>query len=67
MTRLEKNRQLISKRDKKRRSNLCSKLFLANIPLWFSILNNLLIMDSLIRMVKDLVSRFCTMFPFYTP
>ena len=34
-------------------------------PLWFSILNNLLIMDSLIGIMKDFVSRFFTMFQFY--
>ena len=33
MTRLEKNRYLIPKRDKERKSNyFCSKIFLANIP-----------------------------------
>ena len=34
---------------------------------WFNILNKLLIMDSLIGIIKDFVSRFFTMFPFYTP
>ena len=32
MTRLEKNRQLISKRDKERSNYFCCELFLANIP-----------------------------------
>ena len=41
--------------------------FLPISPLWFSILNNLLITDSLIGIVKDFVSRFFTMFQFYTP
>ena len=46
------------------------KLFLPIFPLWFSILKNLLIMDSLIAILKDMkdfVSHFFTVFPFYTP
>ena len=34
---------------------------------WFNILNNLLIMDSLIGIMKDFVSLFFTMFSFCTP
>ena len=38
MTRLEKNRLLILKRDKERRSNyFCPKLFLPMFPLWFTL------------------------------
>ena len=66
MTQLEKDRELISKRDKERRSNyFCTKLFLP--ILWFSFLNNLLIIDSLIGFMKDFDSRFLTMFPFKPP
>ena len=36
-------------------------------PLWFSNLNHLLIMDSLIGIMKDFVWCFFTMFQFYTP
>ena len=41
-------------------------VFLPIFSLWFSILNNLLIMDSLIDIMKNFHSRFFTMFPFYT-
>ena len=41
--------------------------FLPIFPLLFSILNNLLIIESLIGIVKDFVSRFFTMFPFIPP
>ena len=36
-------------------------------PLWFSILSNLLIMDSSIGVMRDFVSCFFMMFQFYTP
>ena len=68
MTRLEKNKYLVSKRDKGRRSNyFCSKLLLPIFPFWFSILNNLLIMDSLIGIMKYFFSHFSKMFPIHTP
>ena len=40
--------------------------FLSIFPSWFSILNNLLIMNSLIATMKDFDIRFFTMFRFYT-
>ena len=40
--------------------------FLSIFPSWFSILNNLLIMNSLIATMKDFDIRFFTMFQFYT-
>ena len=69
MTWLEKNSQLVSQRDQERRSNYFSVLnfFLPIFPLCFSILNNLLIMASLIAIMEDFVSRFFTLFSFCTP
>ena len=57
------------KKRQKRRSNYFSVLnfFLSIFPLWFSFLNNLLIMDSLIDIRKDFVSPFFEMFSFCTP
>ena len=68
MTRLEKNRQLTSKRGKEGTSNYFSVLnfFLPIFVLWFSILNKSLIMDSLIGIIKLFVSPFFTMFSFFT-
>ena len=67
MTWLEKN-WLICKRDKERRSNyFCLNFFLPIFPLLFSILKNILIIDSLIGIKKGFVSRFFRMFRFYTP
>ena len=40
--------------------------FLPIFPLWLSILNNLLKMDSLIGIMKDFDSHIFAMFPFYT-
>ena len=67
MNRLEKSRYFISKRDKEE-GVIISVLdfFLLIFPLWSSIGNNLLIMDSLMDIMKDFVSRFFTMSPLYT-
>ena len=60
--------QIVDFKKRQRRGNyFCCKLFLANVPLMVSILNNLLIMDSLISIMKDFVSRFFTMLSFCAP
>ena len=68
MTRLEKNRCWFRKETKKEGVIISVLNFYWSIfPLWFNILNNLLIMDSLTGTIKYIVSRFFTMFPFHTP
>ena len=52
---------LISKRGKKDISVL--NFLLSKFPLWFNILNNLLIMDSFIGTIKYFVSCFFTISP----
>ena len=60
--------QIVDFKKRQSRSNyFCCKLFLANVPLMVSILNNLLIMDSLISIMKDFVARFFTMLSFCVP
>ena len=66
MTRLEKNSYLTAKRDKEGVIISVLNFLLLIFPIWFSILNNLIIMDSLIGIMKDFISRFFTMYPFYT-
>ena len=44
----------------------CSRLFLRIFPLWFSTLNNLFIIDSLIGIMKAFVSSLFTMLLYYT-
>ena len=68
MTRFEKNKKKFQKETKKEGViiyvlNLLWQIF----PSWFSILNNLLIMNFLIGSMKDFVLRFFTAFPFSTP
>ena len=65
MTRLERTDSWFQKETKKDISIL--NFFFSIFPLWFSILNNLLIMNSLIGIMKDFVSSFSTMFQFYIP
>ena len=71
MTWLEKNRQLISKRDKERRSNyFCSKLFLANIPFMvqhFEKFTNNGLLDWCYEKICLTLFHSVPIFPFYTP
>ena len=55
MTRLEKNSYLTAKRDKEGVIISVLNFLLLIFPIWFSILNNLIIMDSLIGIMKDFI------------
>ena len=68
MTQLDKKRCWFRKETKKEGVIISVLNFYWSIfPLWFNILNNLLIMDSLTGTIKYFVSCFFTMFRFHTP
>ena len=62
-----KKEHLLKKTNKEGAIISVRNIFLPIFRIWFSILNNLLIANSLTSVMKDFASHFFSMFAFYTP